>query len=259
MLLAEEANKWSKTDKHYDHLFDLEDDLAYLSAVIMLFVESPGSIAELGAFCHVTALREKLVAVIEDSHQDEESFIQDGPVALLKKYDQHSVLFYPWLGKRDEHGWRPVDLDEAKLTVERLLERLLQETSKVAKEERFDSGNAGHSILLVADFIKLGAIVKYGEIESLLAAVGLDVDRRLERYLFLLEKLGLIEKTQYGHSTYYLGRTSPNEYIHYALKSKSQTPDRIRLQSDLLEILKPLDRDRERLAKLFRRTEGGNG
>src|SRR6267378_1696843 len=65
VLLAEQANKWSKTSKHYDHLFDLENDLAYLSAIIMLFVESPGSIAELGAFCNVEPLRKKLVAVLE--------------------------------------------------------------------------------------------------------------------------------------------------------------------------------------------------
>jgi len=260
VLLAEEANRWSKTAQHYDHLFDLEDDLAHLSAVIMLFVESPGSIAELGAFCRLDPLRKKLVAVLEHSHQDEESFIQDGPVAFLTKHDPRSVLFYPWLGPPNEHGVRPLDPEAAKETVARLLDRIEEATSAITKEEKFDQGNAGHCILLVADFVKLGAIVKKGELESLLVGVGLHVSRRLERYLFLLEKLKLIEKTKYGNSTYYLGRGSPSEYVHYSLKSKSQTPDRIRLQSDLLKILKPLDRDRGRALEAHsKKTDNGNG
>lgn len=261
VLLAEDANKWSKTAKHYDHLSDLEDDLASLSAVIMLFVESPGSIAELGAFCHEKAFRKKLVAVLEHHHQGEESFIQDGPVASLKKYDSRSVLFYPWLGQPNEHGVRQLDPDGAKETVERLLERLLEEMSKVSKEERFNSGSAGHCILLVADLVKLGVIIKLSEIETLLAAVGLRREgRRLNRYLFLLEKLKLIEKTQYGHNTYYLGCGSPNEYIRYSLRSKGKTPDRIRLQSDLQEVLKPLDRDRRKAFEAYsKKTDGRHG
>jgi hypothetical protein len=260
VLLAEEANKWSKAAKHYDDLFVLEDDLAHLSAVIMLFVESPGSIAELGSFCHVESFRKKIIAVIEHRHEGQESFIQDGPVASLKRNDPRSVLFYPWLGPPDEYGRRPLDPDTARETVDHLLTRLLDEMSQVTNEERFDSKNPGHTILLVADLVKLGVIVKYGEIETLLAAVGLNLGGRLERYLFLLEKLKLIEKTQYGHSTYYLGRGSPNRYIHYALKSKSQTPDRIRLQSSLSELLEPLDRDRRKAFQAHsKKTDGRHG
>jgi hypothetical protein len=258
-LLAEVANRWSKTARHYDHLFDLEDDLAHLSAVIILFIESPGSIAELGAFCRVRPLSKKLIAVIEHSHQDEESFIQDGPVAFLTRQNPHSVLFLPWLRPPNESGVRPVDPDAARETVEHLLALIKKKALAIPKEEKFDPRNEGHCILLIADFVKLGTIVKRAEIARLLAAVGVDVDARLDRYLFLLVKLGLINKTKYGNSTYYLGRQSTNEYIHYALKSKTETSDRIRLQSDLSEILKPLDRDRGKAFDVhFKMTDGRN-
>jgi hypothetical protein len=260
VLLAEEANKWKKADTHYDHLFALENDLAYLSAIIMLFVESPGSIAELGAFCNVDPLSKKLVAVLEHSHQYDTSFIQDGPVALLTKNDPRSVLFYPWLMQPNDTGVRHLAPDKAKETIERLLDRIEEETSGITKEEKFDSENAGHCMLLVADLVKLGSIVKKSEIENLLSGIGLDLGQRLDRYLFLLEKIELIRKTKYGNSTYYLGRGSANEYIHYALKSKNQTPDRIRLQSRLLEILRPLDRDRGKAFEACSRVmDGGNG
>jgi hypothetical protein len=113
----------------------------------------------------------------------------------------------------------------------------------------------------VADLVKLGVIIKLSEIETLLAAVGLRREgRRLNRYLFLLEKLKLIEKTQYGHNTYYLGCGSPNEYIRYSLRSKGKTPDRIRLQSDLQEVLKPLDRDRRKAFEAYsKKTDGRHG
>jgi hypothetical protein len=252
VLLAEEANNWPKMERHYDHLFALEDDLAYLSAVIMLFVESPGSLAELGAFSHDKVLSKKLMAVLEYSYQNGRSFIQDGPVALLKQQNPRSVLFYPWLGQPNEHGVRPLDRDEAKNTVNLLLEDLLKVMSRVPKEEKFDSGDRGHRILLIADFIKLGVIVKLSEIASLLAAAGLKLmGSRLERYLFLLEKLQLIEKREYGNNTYYVSPGIPNQYVRYARMSKSQTPDRMRLRSDLSDALQPLDRDRSKALEAY--------
>lgn len=261
VLLAENANKWSKTAKHYDDLFKLEEDLAHLSAAILLFVESPGSIAELGAFCQALTLRKKLIAVLERIHKNDESFIQEGPVDLLRKSDTDSVLFYPWLGPPDECGVRHVDLAQSEDTVKELVDRLIKETSKVKKEESFDSSNDGHCILLVADIVKLGVIVKLGEIERLLVGFGLTgIAEKLERYLFLLQQLKLVDKTGYGHTDYYLSLDPPSEYIRYALKSKEQRPDRLRLQLDLNKLLEPLDRGRARAFKAYpKKTDGKHG
>ena len=261
VLLAEEANQWSKAASYYDHLFALEDDLAYLSAAIMLFVESPGSIAELGAFCNVDALSKKLIAVLEHNHQNDESFIQDGPIALLRKNDPRSVLFYPWLGPPNECGKRLIEPIQSKDTVDRLIERLLDEISNVSKEEKFNANNVGHRILLVADLVKLGGIIKSGEIESLLEGAGLAIaTQSLYRYLFLLEKLKLIDKTQYGHITYYLSLFPPNEFIRYARTTKGLKSDRFRLKSDLSQTLQPLDRDRGKAFEAFsKKTSGSNG
>src|SRR5947209_972804 len=100
---------------------NLESDLAGLSAVIMLFVESAGSFAELGAFTQTEVLQDKLVAILEYSHYNDRSFIRDGPVARLEKNNDESVFFYPWLGAPDEGGRRSLDIDQAQDTVSRLL------------------------------------------------------------------------------------------------------------------------------------------
>jgi hypothetical protein len=48
--LAEDISAWFQKDNAFPDLLQLENYLAHLAAATVLFVESPGSIAELGAF-----------------------------------------------------------------------------------------------------------------------------------------------------------------------------------------------------------------
>lgn len=257
VLLAEKANSWSKAARHYENLFELEGDLAYLSSIILLLVESPGSFAELGAFCNIDPLRAKLVAVLEHAHENDESFIQDGPVALMKKHNPQSVLLYPWLKPQDEYGRRALDELEAQTTVEELVRLVVRNQANLKKEEKFDNANPGHIILLVADFVKLGSAVKLGEIENFLRGARLESEiSNLDRHLFLLERLELIDKTHYGHKTYYVGKENPKEFVRYSVSGKQKTADRMRLRSDLAQILKPLDADRVRAREVYAKKAG---
>ena len=261
VLLAELANKWSKATKHYEHLLQLEGDLAHLSAVILLLVESAGSIAELGAFCFDPILFEKLIAVLEFKFQDDESFIQDGPVAKLKNTGQESVLFYEWLGAPDECGRRPLDEGGARETVRQLVVRLSEIMEGVSEEEKFNRSKGGHLILLVCDLVRLSAIVKLNEIGDMLAGLGLDpANIPLERYLFLLEKLELIHKKQYGHYIYYIGGSDRTGYVRYALKADPKagrkTAERLRLQLELTRTLVQLDANRKRALAAYRKGRG---
>jgi hypothetical protein len=233
VLLAEDANAWAKVDRQYLNLLDLESDLACLSAVILLFVESAGSIAELGAFCKIDVLRDKLVAILEYSHDADQSFIRDGPVALLQQHDKKSVLFLPWLGSADEHGRRRVDETKAQDTINHILDSSSAKMKASKRIKSFCRGDAGHRQLLVADFIALGTIVRHGEIRSFIKGLELSIPtRKLNQYLFLLEKLKIIDSTQFGTTRYYLAGSEGAEYVDYALKS-AKVVDRLRLKSDL--------------------------
>lgn len=66
--LAETADQWYLSRKLFDDLLELEEYLAGLSACVLLFVESPGAIAEFGAFSQMRLIQEKLVVVIEESY-----------------------------------------------------------------------------------------------------------------------------------------------------------------------------------------------
>lgn len=79
-------------------LLTFEEFLAEVSDAIILFVESPGSFCELGAFAYADKLfSDKLIIVIDEKYKGDKSFIITGPTAKAKK-DGAAVIYAPLLG-----------------------------------------------------------------------------------------------------------------------------------------------------------------
>jgi hypothetical protein len=76
----------------YD-LLSLESLLAQSVDLLIIVVESAGSIAELGAFVNDKDLRKKILAINDLSLKKKRSFINQGPIKLLKKTAPSSVLY----------------------------------------------------------------------------------------------------------------------------------------------------------------------
>lgn len=68
----------------YRDLLTFENDIAGAVALILLFSESPGSLAELGAFSAIESVAKKLLVIIDDGYYNESSFIRNGPIAALE-------------------------------------------------------------------------------------------------------------------------------------------------------------------------------
>ena len=85
-------------EDNFDTSIDLltfEEFLAEVSDTIILFVESPGSFCELGAFAYAEKLfSDKLIIVIDQKYKNDKSFIATGPVAKAKK-DGSTVVYAP--------------------------------------------------------------------------------------------------------------------------------------------------------------------
>ncbi len=74
-------------------LLTFEEFLAEVSDCIVLFVESPGSFCELGAFAYADKLfSDKLIVVIDNQYQHSKSFVMTGPVLKVKR--NKSVVVY---------------------------------------------------------------------------------------------------------------------------------------------------------------------
>lgn len=76
-------------------LLALEDLLATGVNAVAILLGSPGTFTELGAFANHTAIRQKLVVVIEPKHKRERSFINYGPIRMLKSKTSSQILYMP--------------------------------------------------------------------------------------------------------------------------------------------------------------------
>lgn len=74
-------------------LLSLEGLLADSVDAVVLIPESPGSFAELGAFASDEKLRNKLICVIDIKYKKNKSFINQGPLKLVKNANNHGVVF----------------------------------------------------------------------------------------------------------------------------------------------------------------------
>jgi hypothetical protein len=72
----------------------VESAQADKSDFTILLVDSPGSIAELGSFSTSEFLRHRLFAIIPSEYYESSSYIARGPLSVLAKQFQHSVIYF---------------------------------------------------------------------------------------------------------------------------------------------------------------------
>ena len=75
-----------------DDLLSLENLLADSVDVVVVIPESPGSLAELGAFANNEKLRNKMVCVLDEKYERHKSFINQGPVKLIKRTNNKAIV-----------------------------------------------------------------------------------------------------------------------------------------------------------------------
>lgn len=78
---------------HTKDLLSLENLLAESVDAVVLIPESPGSFAELGAFANDEKLRNKLICIIDKKYKKEKSFINQGPLKLVKKTNKNAMIY----------------------------------------------------------------------------------------------------------------------------------------------------------------------
>lgn len=72
----------------------MEEDLAMLADMIIVIVESAGTLTELGAFSLSPSLRQKLLAIVDERHKADESFINTGPLHWIDKESAFTPTIY---------------------------------------------------------------------------------------------------------------------------------------------------------------------
>ncbi len=225
IFLAEKINTWFSdlVRARYipEDLLTFEKHLSGLASFICLIVESPGSIAELGAFTSINQISEKLMVVISHDHEAQDSFISLGPISLLKeKFPKRDRVFvYPLKQVWDQ------DTETFRQTLD-ILEDIwgdfIQDLKKFDQENpkkvKFKKKMDGHVSLLIGDLVGLFSALRLREIKTILKSIEIDLEEpKLKGHLLILEKLQLVKKYRYRSVDYYVA-IKENNFIEYNFK-----------------------------------------
>jgi hypothetical protein len=201
----------------YQDLLEFESDIANIATLIIVCLESPGSMVELGMFCMDPSITGKLLVVAPfEETQAEDSFIFLGPLEYIKRLDQGSVLTYPWPERNvPEYEHLPMLVNDIKNRLQ-----------KMQKSQKFNMQNSSHIAFLIHDVIMLSNPVTLNEIEYALLALSLTIEqKKITRLLYLLEKIDLISHTSYGNVIYYYDRPGSTRRLKFGLDLKGRIRD----------------------------------
>lgn len=201
VIIAERMTSLMQGDDYHD-LLEFEEHIAALCACVLIFVESPGSIAELGSFSVMKHLAPRLLVVCEQRFESNvaPSFIFLGPIASLRRRRADSVQIFP-ISSEENGRVSGVLLDDCWGYIEEAMLGLLK---RPIPEAKFAKGELPHQLVLVAELVDLSIAIKFGEIEQILEGLGVELKgKSLRRILRILEQFELVVSKTYGNEKFY--------------------------------------------------------
>lgn len=246
--VAEHYKDWAH-DAIYRDLVSFEQHIAELSSVIVLVLESPGSIAELGLFSVIDEFKTKLLVFIETNHYQSDSFIRLGPINYLEKTHANSAECHRWISGNG--GRAKFDPKAATELQPELVEAVRARAGKPAPERSFNPKNWLDGALLACDLLGLCSALTLRELRNLLVAMGCDrTESEVKQLVFLLERVGLLAMEPKGDQRFYVGIDN-REHVRFSFRDEHF--DALRFRSDLLSHYEKEDKKRFRAIQEVRR------
>ncbi|PRG81672.1 hypothetical protein C6T58_12905 [Burkholderia multivorans] len=222
----EEITSW-QADGVFQNLMDFESDLGSICSLVVIILESAGSLVELGAFSQLAEFREKMIAITSTQFGDADSFINLGILRFIREIGNSRVRSYPWIIERPR--------DIAADVVGDVIADVREELDKLDKSQTFKSNSRSHVIVLICEIIKLFSALKEGEIFDFISGLGVVLTKReLKSRLFLLERFRLIRKVAYSDSQFYIRTGESYHKLRFSWK-KPHTHDYLRMKAQCLE------------------------
>jgi hypothetical protein len=196
IFIPEDLKSW-QADGIYKDLVTFETDLASICSLVVIVLETEGSIAELAAFSQLSELRNKIVALRSGRFSGDESFINLGILRYVSEHSNGSVKSYPWAIGRP--GSITVEV------VDDVISDIGDELDKLKKSEALNLEKGSHIAILICEIVSLFMALKESEIFGYLKAAGVNItSSALKSRLFLLEHFRLIRKQEYSGSIFYV-------------------------------------------------------
>lgn len=220
----------------YANLIDFERDALCLTRAVVLFSESPGSHAELGAFCMDASLSDRLLVVISDEHYKAGSFIAKGPIKKIEDVQEDSICTVSTINSPDIQAEIP--------HVAAALDIKIKSLPKTAT---FDPERRRDQFLLVADLIDLFGALTVTELVDLCALMELKLSVTQFKAIYSqLARFGIVTLVNRYGVKYYTPTSLRSNFLDYGAKHGSPAFDRIRFKTR--EALQWLNSDAKRLS-----------
>lgn len=181
-VLAENFKDW---EQGYSNLSDFENDIAFLSSMIVIFLESEGALTEFGLFFGNSMIRDKLVVVVHKEFHKSESFIDYGLLRPMEAKSQSSVKVFTI----DHRDIESVDEDEVK----EILDDIIEDCEFKDKTLQFNALNRGHQIFLILQVVILFQALTKIEIRQYIERLYVPIlPKEIDSALYILQKFNFV-------------------------------------------------------------------
>jgi hypothetical protein len=220
MIKPEDYSDWNNLDG-YANLIDFERDAVCLTRAIVLFSESPGSHAELGAFCMDPVLLDQLFVVIGEDHYNAGSFISKGPVKKIEDLNEASICTV-----------KGIDSATLQSELSQIAESLDAKLSASIKSTNFDPLRRRDQFLLVADLVELFGALTVNEIVDLSKLLGFNTNIAEIKSLYgQLSRFNIVTSVKKNTYRYYIPTDRRFKFLDYKAPTGKAHFDRLRFKT----------------------------
>lgn len=211
VILAERANQLYR-DTEYKDLISFEEDIARISALVLLIAESAGSLAELGAFASIDSIRANLAVLIQTSHNESESFVRYGPIQRLKIEDERRVGVYPWTINKGGN----VVKSSIRSHVSRITAFVNTIISRAPGEESLKSRQDIRSFVMILWILHLSQGISITEILRYIHGIVDLTFNDLKNKLYCMKLAGWVSTYTYENKTYWFSTSELDPISKYS-------------------------------------------
>ncbi|MDX8524829.1 retron St85 family effector protein [Mesorhizobium sp. MSK_1335] len=229
----------------YRDWLSFESEFAEIVDLIILFSESYGSAAELGAFSKVDEIAVRLLVVLDDANYNADSFIKHGPVLFLENtYGPGAVCVLDRKDIKIEsiRNVTDVDLDTF---AERLIPAIQKRKTDYRERTTLNPTRPGHIIKFIVGLIQHYGALKQEEIRSLLDSTPVKIaPEKLPDYILCALNAEWIVKDRRGDVVYYCARPHQKDALEYRIRKDVKFEDKERWYARIIEFWKSHDSER---------------
>lgn len=220
-------------------LLSLENLLADSVDAVVVIPESAGSFTELGAFANSEKLRSKLICIVDNKYKKDKSFINQGPIKLIKNVNKGAVIYIDEAKLGKSNFKKPLIFTEFSKDSE--IEKIVTALKKM-KKNSYKEGNKISLLQLDRFLLPVIFLLEPVDKSILIEVVSNAIEDEKNASSSTITALTTLTKKRYIQSTgngYKLTQLGNNEFLSFRKKNSryKQFDKTVAIDNLRLEIL----------------------